>query len=256
MNTPSSAPIPTPPSQYSYDTNKEQYTFIEKKQSRIKEFFFLIRVMIEFIKGFRAFHFITHSITIFGSARFNEKNKYYQAARQIAYLLAQHRFTIMTGGGPGIMEAANRGAKEAGGYSIGCNIELPHEQKPNEYLDKWVNIKYFFVRKVLLIKYSAAFIVMPGGYGTLDEFFESITLIQTRKIPHFPIVVFGKEFHQHLYSHIQNMIQNQTISPEDAQLFLFTDDINEAVQFILNHPLVQQKIQKRSIKPQWWLAEK
>ncbi len=237
--------------------NHEEYDFIEKKQSRWKEFLFLIKVVIEFIKGFRTFHFIDHCITIFGSARFNEENEYYEKTRQLTARLAQHHFTIMTGGGPGIMEAANRGAKEAGGFSIGCNIQLPHEQKPNPYLDKWVTIKYFFVRKMLLIKYSHAFIVMPGGYGTLDEFFEAITLVQTQKMPSFPIVVFGKEYHQHLYNHIQQMANQGTISKEDAQLFLFTDDIEEAILFITNHPLViKRKKQSVSLIPKWWMGEK
>ena len=237
--------------------NFEEYEFIEKKQSRWKEFLFLIKIVIEFIKGFRTFHFINHCVTIFGSARFDENNQYYQSARQLAAKLSQNEFTIMTGGGPGIMEAANRGAKEVGGYSIGCNIQLPHEQKPNPYLDKWVTIRYFFVRKMLLIKYSSAFVVMPGGYGTLDEFFESITLVQTQKMPPFPIVLFGKEYHQHLYQHIQTMIQQGTISPNDAKLFLFTDDIDEAIEFILHHPLViQRKLQKVKYIPKWWMGEK
>lgn len=236
--------------------NKEEFEFIVKKQSRWKEFKFLIKVLIEFIKGFRAFHFIDRSITIFGSARFDENHPYYQITRQLAFQLAKHGFTIMTGGGPGIMEAANRGAKEANGYSIGCNIELPHEQKPNPYLDKWINVKYFFVRKILLIKYSHAFIVMPGGYGTLDEFFESILLVQTGKIPSFPIVLFGKEYHQNLYNHIELMAQYETISKEDKNLFLFTDNIEEAIQFILHHPLVTERRKVTDkILPKWWIGE-
>ncbi|MCX7727911.1 MAG: TIGR00730 family Rossman fold protein, partial [Bacteroidia bacterium] len=236
--------------------NQEEYEFIEKKQSRWKEFVFLVKVTIEFIKGFRTFHFIDRSITIFGSARFTEESKYYKITKDIAFQLAQHHFTIMTGGGPGIMEAANRGAKEAKGYSIGCNIQLPHEQKPNPYLDKWITIKYFFVRKMLLLKYSHAFIVMPGGYGTLDEFFEAITLVQTQKMPPFPIVLFGKEYHEHLFRHIQTMIQNKTIAEQDADLFLFTDSIDETISFILNHPLVTKRRKKStSISPKWWIGE-
>ncbi|MEW6773809.1 MAG: TIGR00730 family Rossman fold protein [Bacteroidota bacterium] len=243
-------------SHHSIHLNYDEYDFIEKKQSRWKEFVFLIKVLTEFIKGFRTFHFIDHCITIFGSARFKEGDEYYEITRQLAYQLAQHHFTIMTGGGPGIMEAANRGAKEAGGYSIGCNIQLPHEQKPNLYLDKWITIKYFFVRKMLLIKYSHAFIVMPGGYGTLDEFFESITLVQTQKMPPFPIILFGKEFHQNLYAHIQTMLQKGTISPSDAQLFLFTDSIEETIQFILQHPLVAKRRRMEKYTPKWWMGEK
>jgi uncharacterized protein (TIGR00730 family) len=237
--------------------NFEEYDFIGKKQSRWKEFLFLLKVTKEFIKGFRTFHFIDNCITIFGSARFSEGNEYYGITRKIAAELAKQNFTIMTGGGPGIMEAANRGAKEAGGLSIGCNIQLPHEQKPNPYLDKWITIRYFFVRKMLLIKYSHAFIVMPGGYGTLDEFFESITLIQTQKMPPFPIVLFGKNYHQHLYQHVQTMLENKTISEQDAQLFLFTDDIEEAIQFITSHPLINYKKSKSvQLLPKWWMGEK
>ncbi|GAB4204536.1 MAG: TIGR00730 family Rossman fold protein [Bacteroidia bacterium] len=237
--------------------NYEEYDFIKKKQSRWREFVFLVKVVIEFIKGFRTFHFIDRCITIFGSARFQENTEYYELARKIAFELSKHHFTIMTGGGPGIMEAANRGAKEAGGYSIGCNIQLPHEQKPNPYLDKWVTIKYFFVRKMILLKYSHAFVVMPGGYGTLDEFFEAITLVQTQKMPPFPIVLFGKEYHQHLYNHIQKMLENKTISEQDAGLFLFTDDINDAISFILNHPLVKERREKSfTVSPKWWIGEK
>lgn len=237
--------------------NHEEYKFIEKKQSRWKEFKFLIKVIIEFIKGFRTFHFIDHCITIFGSARFDENSEYYQITQKMAYEFAKNNFTIMTGGGPGLMEAANKGAKLANGFSIGCNIQLPHEQKPNPYLDKWVTIKYFFVRKMLLLKYSYAFVVMPGGYGTLDEFFEAITLVQTQKMPPFPIVLFGKEYHKNLYQHIQTMVQHKTISEQDAQLFLFTDDINEAISFIIHHPLVSARRQKNiPISPKWWIGEK
>jgi uncharacterized protein (TIGR00730 family) len=141
-------------------------------------------------------------------------------------------FTILTGGGPGIMEAANRGAKDVGGKSIGCNIVLPHEQKPNPYLDRWVDFKYFFVRKTLLIKYSYAFVICPGGFGTLDEFFEAITLIQTGKISKFPVVIFNQGFHTHLFSHIEKMIEEKTISAEDKKMYLITDDVDEAIEFI------------------------
>ena len=145
----------------------------------------------------------------------------------------------MTGGGPGVMEAANRGAKEVGGRSVGCNIVLPQEQHHNPYLDKWVNIKYFFVRKTLLIKYSYAFVVMPGGFGTLDEYFEALTLIQTRMIKEFPIIVFDTEFHKDIIAHIEKMKAAGTISPEDLSLCLFTDSVDEAVKYIqdkaINH---------------------
>lgn len=238
------------------DIHKDEKKFIYEKQSRLREFIFLIKVVIEFIRGFRAFHFLDDCITIFGSARFDEKNKYYESARQMAFHLARHGFVILTGGGPGIMEAANRGAKEAGGISIGCNIVLPHEQKPNSYLDKWINIRYFFVRKVLLVKYSRAFIILPGGYGTMDEFFESLTLIQTGKMLPFPVVLFGKEYHEHLYKHIETMRKNHTISDEDANLFLFTDDMDEAIRFVVEHPATKPVKTRKKFHPFLWLGEK
>jgi uncharacterized protein (TIGR00730 family) len=211
---------------------KLEIKFLSGPQSRWKELTFTISVLFEFIKGFRALHFIGPCVTIFGSARFVDGHPYYEKTEELAGKIAQLGFTILTGGGPGIMEAANKGAQEVGGRSVGCNIKLPHEQKPNPYLDKWVNIKYFFVRKVLLVKYSFAFVVMPGGFGTLDEFFEALTLIQTKMIDEFPIVIFDKEFHQKLNEHIELMRKSGTISDQDKQLFLFTDSIDEAVEYI------------------------
>jgi uncharacterized protein (TIGR00730 family) len=159
--------------------------------------------------------------------------------------MANLGFTVITGGGPGIMEAANRGARDAGGQSIGCNIVLPMEQKPNNYLDKWVNINYFFVRKVLLTKYSYAFVVLPGGYGTLDEFFEAITMIQTGKLSRFPIVLMGRDYHTELEQHIQRMIQEKTVSPEDAMLYLFTDSVKEAVDHIDKYAIEGFNLKKK-----------
>ena len=211
---------------------KLEIKFLSGPQSRWKELTFTISVLFEFIKGFRALHFIGPCVTIFGSARFVDGHPYYEKTEELAGKIAQLGFTILTGGGPGIMEAANKGAQEVGGRSVGCNIKLPHEQKPNPYLDKWVNIKYFFVRKVLLVKYSFAFVVMPGGFGTLDEFFEALTLIQTKMIDEFPIVIFDKEFHQKLNEHIELMRKSGTIYDQDKQLFLFTDSIDEAVEYI------------------------
>ena len=164
---------------------KSEIKFLDGPQNRWKDFKFAFSVLSQFIKGFRTLHFVGPCVTIFGSARFTEDHPYYIQARAIASKVALLGFTIMTGGGPGIMEAANRGAKDVGGRSVGCNIVLPKEQSHNPYLDVWVNIKYFFVRKNLLIKYSYAFIVMPGGFGTLDEYFEALTLIQTKKLSGF-----------------------------------------------------------------------
>jgi len=211
---------------------KSEIQFLEGPQSRWEEFKFVLKVMFEFIKGFRALHFAGPCVTIFGSARFHKDHPYYHMTRQVAGEMAKLGFTVMTGGGQGLMEAANRGAKDVGGRSVGCNIILPNEQKPNAYLDKWVSIRYFFVRKTLLIKYSFAFIVMPGGFGTMDEFFEALTLTQTKKILQFPIIIFDKAFHRELMNHIQVMLEKETISTEDLSLILETDSFEEALQFI------------------------
>jgi uncharacterized protein (TIGR00730 family) len=201
---------------------KSEIKFLQGPQSRWEEFKFTIKVVVQFIRGFRALHFVGPCVTVFGSARFDEHHEYYQTTRKAAAEFAKLGFTIMTGGGQGLMEAANRGAKDVGGKSVGCNIVLPSEQKPNPYLDKWVTIRYFFIRKTLLIKYSFAFVVMPGGFGTLDEFFEALTLTQTKKIQQFPIIVFNRAYHHELLDHIETMKQKQTISPEDLGLILVT----------------------------------
>jgi uncharacterized protein (TIGR00730 family) len=237
--------------------SKQERAFLEGPHSRWRELIFLIDVVKEFISGFRKFHFIGPCVTVFGSARFPETHPYYKLARKIGQEMARLGFTIITGGGPGIMEAANRGAKDVHGRSIGCNIVLPVEQKPNRFLDKWVNINYFFVRKVLLTKYSYAFIVMPGGYGTLDEFFETITMIQTGKLVKFPVILMGKGYHIELERHIERMVTEQTISPEDAELYLFTDSITEAVAHITKHVLMKYGFKKRKItKPLGILGER
>ena len=212
--------------------NKAEIRFLEGPQSRWQEFTFTVKIMLDFIRGFRALHFAGPCVTIFGSARFKEDHPDYIKAREVGQEMAKLGFTVMTGGGPGIMEAANRGAKDVGGRSIGCNIVLPMEQSHNPYLDHWVNIRYFFVRKTLLIKYSYGFIVMPGGFGTMDEYFQALTLIQTGKIQRFPVVLFDKEYHASLIAFIEKMKAEHTISTEDPGLFLFTDSVEEAVNFI------------------------
>lgn len=237
--------------------DKPEIKFLEGPQSRWREFKFIVNVLFEFIKGLRALHFIGPCVTVFGSARFKEGHPDYEQARNLSGKIAQLGFTILTGGGPGIMEAANRGAREVGGRSVGCNIELPHEQNPNPYMDKWVNIKYFFVRKTLLIKYSYAFVVMPGGFGTLDEYFEAITLIQTKMISGFPVVIMDKEFHKHIMAHNEVMKAEGTISPQDTELFLFTDDVDEAVAYIQNNTIQRYSLRpKAKTKPFAWLLEK
>jgi uncharacterized protein (TIGR00730 family) len=213
--------------------NKE-IAFLEGPQSYFQDIKFSVRTVLDLIKGYKILRHAGPCICIFGSARFDENNIYYQQARALSSKIAKLGFTILTGGGPGIMEAANRGAKDVGGKSMGVNIELPFEQVENPYLDKFVNIKYFFVRKTLLIKYAYGFVVMPGGFGTMDELFEAMTLIQTKKLAEFPLVIFNKEYHKNLIAFIEDMKREGTISPEDLDLLLYTDDMNEAVNHIKN----------------------
>ena len=235
---------------------KSEIKFLAGPQSRWEEFTFLIKILIDFIKGFRKLHFVGPCVTFFGSDRFEESHAYYSESRHIARRIAQLGFTVMTGGGPGLMEAANRGAKEVGGRSVGCNIALPHEQAPNRYLDKWVKIRYFFVRKALLIKYSFAFVVLPGGFGTMDEFFEAVTLTQTKKILRFPIIIFDRDFHKDLMDYIEWMKYKKTISEEDLQLILVTDSIDEAVEFIKEKSINKYGLlPERKRIPLSWLFE-
>lgn len=236
---------------------KSEIKFLQGPQSRLEEFRFIIKVMIEFIRGFRALHFAGPCVTFFGSARFTDDHKFYEKARVAAGEIARLGFTVMTGGGQGLMEAANRGAKDVGGRSVGCNIVLPMEQSPNPYLDKWVSIRYFFVRKTLLIKYSFAFVVFPGGFGTLDEFFEALTLTQTKKINQFPIIVFDRDFHRELLDHIEYMKRQKTISTEDLDLILVTDSIPEAVEFIKDKSIARYGlVPAQKTTPIRWLFER
>ncbi|MEO6583402.1 MAG: TIGR00730 family Rossman fold protein [Ferruginibacter sp.] len=227
---------------------KGEINFLEGPQNRWKEFKFTFFVMLDFIKGFRTLHFVGPCVAIFGSARFTEEHEYYKQAREVGGRVAQLGFTVLTGGGPGIMEAANRGAKDVGGRSVGCNIILPHEQKHNPYMDKWVNMKYFFVRKTLLIKYSYAFIVMPGGFGTMDEYFEALTLIQTKTIKEFPVIVFNTAYHKDVIEHIEKMKTSATISPIDLSLCLFTDSIDDAIKHIQKNAIKKFGLKARSKK--------
>lgn len=231
--------------------------FLEGPQSRWSDFKYALDVFFQFIKGFRTLHFVGPCVTIFGSARFHDDHEYYIKTRVLAGAIARLGFTIMTGGGPGLMEAANRGAKEVGGRSVGCNIVLAHEQMPNAFLDTWVSMKYFFVRKNLLLKYSYAFVVMPGGFGTLDEFFEALTLVQTKKISNFPIVIFDIEFHKQVMIHVELMKQKGTISAEDLSLYLVTDSVEEAVMYIKDNTIVRYGLKpKVKVKPFHWLLER
>ena len=234
----------------------EEGRFLEGPHNRASELRRLIRILGEFIRGFRALHFVGPCVTIFGSARFPETHRYYALAREMGRRLGSAGFTILTGGGPGIMEAANRGACEARAKSIGLNIVLPHEQRPNPYLDLWLEFHYFFIRKVMLVKYSYAFVVLPGGFGTLDEVFETVTLIQTGKIKEFPLVIMGTEYWKPLRDFIQGtMIPEGTISPVDLERILFTDSPDEAMQHILQQVRSFGLVWKPKRRPRWYLGE-
>jgi uncharacterized protein (TIGR00730 family) len=236
--------------------DKSEIQFLDGPQSRLKELKFTFETMRDLIRGFRALHFIGPCITVFGSARFKDGHPYYELTRKASAEFAKLGFTILTGGGPGLMEAANRGARDVGGHSVGCNIQLPVEQQPNPYLDKWVYMQHFFLRKVLLVKYSFAFVVMPGGYGTLDEYFEALTLIQTHKIKDFPVIIFGKEYHKELLNHIETMKNDATITELDTHLYLVTDDVEEAVSLIKEKSIRQYGLKpKPKSKPMRWLFE-
>jgi uncharacterized protein (TIGR00730 family) len=211
----------------------EERRFLQGPQARGFELVRAVRIFLEIMNGFRRLHFVGPCVTVFGSARFTEEHVYYALAREVGRRLARAGFTVMTGGGPGIMEAANRGAKDVGGRSVGCNIELPQEQKPNAYLDRWVTFRHFYVRKLMLVKYSYAFVALPGGFGTLDEIFETATLIQTHKIKDFPLVLMGKEYWGPLMDFLRGrLVQAKTIDPIDAERILVTDSAEEAVESI------------------------
>jgi len=200
----------------------------------------LWRIMREFLRGSLALHFVGPCVTVFGSARFKDDQPYYQLARRVGFELAQLGFTVLTGGGPGIMEAANRGAREAGGRSLGCNIALPHEQIPNPYLDKFVTFRYFFVRKVMLVKYSEAFLIFPGGFGTLDEAFEAATLVQTGKIVNFPIVFVGKDYWSPLFDFFRNrLVEAGTIDSLDYERLFLSDSVEEIIERLEECPSVK-----------------
>jgi uncharacterized protein (TIGR00730 family) len=209
--------------------------FLSGPRSRFKEFLSILEIMGEFIRGFRTLHFVGPCVTVFGSARFTENHPYYRLAEKVGAGLARLGFTVITGGGPGVMEAAARGAKEAVGYTVGCNIVLPEEQQLNPYLDRAVSFDHFFVRKVMLVKYSYAFVVMPGGLGTMDELYEALTLIQTQKIQNFPVVLMSTEFYRPLMGFLAKMVAAGTISNTDLDLLLLTDSVEEAMDHIEKH---------------------
>ena len=230
---------------------------LEGPRSRAAEFFRVVRICVEFIRGFRALHFLGPCVSVFGSARFPEGHRYYELARRVGQEVARCGFTVITGGGPGIMEAANRGAKEAGGRSVGCNIILPMEQAANPYLDKLVTFRYFFVRKVMLVKYSQAFVIMPGGFGTMDEAFEAATLIQTRKIRSFPVIFVGRDYWQPLFDFLrERMMHERTIDPGDYAHFLLTDSIDVVAEHLRGCPSLPQKRTPEGIESREWQLQR
>jgi uncharacterized protein (TIGR00730 family) len=195
-----------------------------------------LRILGEFVEGFDALAGIGRAVSVFGSARIGRSDPSYRMARSLSRKLAKHGYAIITGGGPGIMEAANRGAREAGGVSVGCNIELPFEQGLNEFVTLGMEFRYFFVRKTMFVKYAEAFCIFPGGFGTLDELFEALTLIQTGKVRHFPVVLFGTAYWKGMLDWLKETpLGEKKISPEDLTLFTITDDVDEAVEVILAH---------------------
>jgi uncharacterized protein (TIGR00730 family) len=235
----------------------EAARFLQGPQRRGVELARALRIFVELVQGFRAMHFIGPCVTVFGSARFKEDDDYYRMARDLGTALARAGFTVMTGGGPGIMEAANRGAREAGGRSIGCNITLAEEQKPNPYLDRWITHRHFFVRKVMLVKYSYAFVALPGGFGTLDEVFEAATLIQTGKIRQFPLVLMGVDFWRPLLDFMRTrLVAAGTVDPADVDRILVTDSPREAAAAIRDVALAQFGLSYGPrLRRRWYLGE-
>ncbi len=232
-----------------------KFVYLEGPKPRTFEFIFAFKVWKEFIKGFRTLHFIGPAITVFGSARPKPDHPYYKLGEEVGKRVAEMGFVTVTGGGPGLMEAANKGAFENGGRSIGINILLPFEQSVNPYVHQTVTIDYFFVRKTLLLKYSYAYIVLPGGFGTLDELFETVTLMQTNIVHDFPVVLIGTKYWSKLFEFVKEMVEEKTISPEDIHLLKITDSIDEAMDHIHRYIGDHYKIEKRR-KPLWWLFEK
>jgi len=233
----------------------EDGRFLEGPHPRSSELRRLARIVADFIRGLRGLHFVGPCVTVVGSARFHEDHRYYEMAREMGRRLGRAGFTVMTGGGPGIMEAANRGARDVKARSIGCNIVLPKEQKPNPYLDRWLEFRYFFVRKVMLVKYSYAFVVFPGGFGTMDEIFECATLIQTGKIRNFPLILMGTDYWRPLHEFIcAGMVREGTILPADCDRLLFTDSVDAAMERILSAATQEFGLVWQP-SPRWYLGE-
>lgn len=240
-----------------FELETDDRTLLSGPTTRLRNLMTLFRVGKDFLAAFRALHFAGPCVTIFGSARVKPGTRYYEMARQMGAACARLGFTVMTGGGPGIMQAGNQGAYEIGGRSIGINIELPFEQELNPYVQRAITMRYFFTRKVVLVKYSYAFVVMPGGAGTMDEMFETMTLIQTGKLKVFPIILMGKDYWQPLMDFVHRMADEGMISPDDPELIFFTDDVEEAAAHLQRHAVRQFGLRrKRSPHPIKVLGEK
>ena len=214
-------------------TSNTDRAFFSGKRARVDDLESAIRIFLEFLHGYESLEIDRPCVTVFGSARFAPDHAYYRMAQELGGCLARAGYAVMTGGGPGIMQAANRGALEAGGLSIGCSVNLDFEPGPNAYLNHYVQFDHFFVRKVMMVKYSCAFVVMPGGFGTLDEVFETLTLIQTKKIEDFPVIALGRAFWCELQDFMQrSLIPEGAISLDEMDLFTVTDSADEAVAII------------------------
>lgn len=243
--------------QQKLENDQVEIKFLEGPQSRRFELARAFRIFFELIRGFRKLHFLGPSVTVFGSARFKEDSRYYQMARELGTELAKGGFTVITGGGPGIMEAANRGAKDIGGRSVGCNIILPMEQTPNPYVDMFVEFRYFFIRKLMLAKYSYAFVAMPGGFGTMDELFEILTLVQTKKIRNFPVVFMGTDYWAPLIHFLkEKMLVEKTIDARDVEQIIISDSPKEVAARIREQALKEFGLrEKEAAKPSRILLE-
>ncbi|HEY7369981.1 MAG TPA: TIGR00730 family Rossman fold protein [Thermoanaerobaculia bacterium] len=256
MSTAPDKPVPSDPPVTAAKHDPDERVFLEGPRPRGRELWSVLQIAREFIRGFRTLHFVGPCVSVFGSARFPAGHPYYELARQLGAGLARIGFTVMTGAGPGIMEGANRGAREAGGRSVGCNIVLPEEQKLNPYVDVAVTFRHFYVRKVMLVKYSYAFVVLPGGIGTMDELFEALTLIQTAKIEGFPVVLMGRDYWNDLLELMERMAKEGTIDRADLRLLFVTDSVEEALRHIETNTIERYGLVRRPRPhPSWALGE-
>jgi uncharacterized protein (TIGR00730 family) len=237
--------------------DKAERVMLSGPHSRLRELWLVLGTVADFLRGFRALHFVGPCVTVFGSARFGSEHPYYELTRTVGRRLSRMGFTVMTGGGPGLMEAANRGAKDVDGASVGCNIRLPVEQHPNPYLDRWITCQHLFVRKVMLFKYSYAFVAMPGGMGTVDELFEALTLIQTGKIEPFPVVLIGSEYWKPLRGFLDEMVATRAIDAPDLRLMLITDDLEEMARHLERGAIQRFRLHEAARpKARRWLGER